>query len=201
MSDPDPDRDPHRADAAATNITPEERIGLIPTWIVTRDDLNRAERANIAAGLRWARRGRFDVLDPEGLLTLHRRMFGDVWRWAGKPRESEKNIGVADWWRVRDHLHVLTGDIAAQVAAGARAFDEIAIDFHHRLVSIHVFPNGNGRHARLAADLLAERLGREPFSWGRADLVHPGETRAAYIAALRAADEFDLRPLVAFARS
>ncbi len=179
----------------------EERAELIPTWIVTRDDLNRAERANIAAGLRWARRGRFDPLDPLSLFTLHRRMFGDVWRWAGKPRDSEKNIGVADWWRVREHLHMLTGDIAAQVAADARPPDDIAIEFHHRLVSIHVFPNGNGRHARLSADLLAERLGRPPFTWGRADLVDPGDARAAYIAALKAADRFDLGPLIAFARS
>jgi Fic-DOC domain mobile mystery protein B len=195
------DEDLHGGDAAATNLTPEERVGLIPTWIVTRDDLNRAERANIAAGLRWARRGRFDVLNATSLFTLHRRMFGDVWRWAGKPRESEKNIGVADWWRVREYLQVLTGDIAAQVAASARPPDEIAVHFHYRMVSIHVFPNGNGRHARLAADLLAERLGREPFTWGRVDLVHPGETRAAYIAAIKAADGFDFAPLLAFARS
>ena len=102
---------------------------------------------------------------------------------------------------VREHLHVLAGDIAAQVAAGARPPDEIAVDFHYRMVSIHVFPNGNGRHARLSADLLVERLSREPFSWGRLDLVHPGETRTAYIAAIKAADGLDLGPLVAFARS
>jgi Fic-DOC domain mobile mystery protein B len=195
------DGDLHGGDDAATDLTPEERDGLIPTWIATRADLNQAERANIIAGLRWARRGRFDVLDPDSLFALHRRMFGDVWRWAGKPRESEKNIGVADWWRVREHLHVLTGDVAAQVAAGVRPPDEIAVDFHHRLVAIHVFPNGNGRHARLAADLLAERLGRPPFSWGRGDLVDAGATRKAYVAALKAADAFDLAPLLAFARS
>lgn len=193
--------DLHGGDDAATNLTPEERIGLIPTWIVTRDDLNQAERTNIAAGLRWARRGRFDVLDPASLFTLHRRMFGDVWRWAGKPRESEKNIGVTDWWKVREHLHQLTGDIAAQIAAATRPPDEIAVDFHYRMVSIHVFPNGNGRHARLSADLLAQRLGREPFSWGRTDLIHVGETRSAYITAIKAADGFDLKPLVKFARS
>jgi fido (protein-threonine AMPylation protein) len=107
------DEDLHGGDDAATNLKPEERIGLIPTWIVSRDDLNRAERANIAASLRWARRGRFDVLDPASLFNLHRRMFGDVWRWAGKPRESEKNIGVADGWRFREHLHQLTGDMRA----------------------------------------------------------------------------------------
>jgi Fic-DOC domain mobile mystery protein B len=195
------DDDLHRGDDAATDLTAEERVGLIPTWIVTREDLNRAERANIAAGLRWARRGRFDVLAPDSLLTLHRRMYGDVWRWAGQPRQSEKNIGIAAWWKVREHLLQLTGNIAAQVEHAARPPDEIAIDFHHQLVAIHVFPNGNGRHARLAADLLAERLGRPVFTWGRSDLVDAGDARVAYVTALKAADGGDLGPLLAFARS
>jgi fido (protein-threonine AMPylation protein) len=96
---------------------------------------------------------------------------------------------------------VLTGDVAAQVEAGTWPPDEIAVDFHYRMVSIHVFPNSNGRHARLSADLLAGRLGREAFTWGRADLTDLDETRGAYVAALKAADGFDLEPLVAFAWS
>ncbi len=193
MSDAD---DLTLGDEAATDLTPEERVGLIPTWIVTRDDLNRAERANIAKGLRWARRARFDVLAPDDLMTLHKRMYGDVWRWAGQPRQSEKNIGRADWWALREHLHQITGDVAAQVAAAARDPDEIAIDFHWRVVALHVFPNGNGRHARLAADLLAERLGRPVFSWGQSDLIPIGDARANYVAALRAADAGDLGPFL-----
>ncbi len=197
----DDDDDLHAGDDAATDLTPEERVGLILTWIVTRDDLNRAERANIAKGLRWARRARFDVLKPDDLMTLHKRMYGDVWRWAGQPRQSEKNIGRADWWALREHLHQLLGNVAAQVEAAARDPDEIAIDFHYTLVAIHVFPNGNGRHARLAADLLAERLGRPVFSWGQSDLVNVGDARAVYVAALKAADAGDLAPLLVFARS
>ena len=125
MSD---DEDLHRGDDAATALSPEEKVGLIPTWIVTRDDLNRAERANIAAGLRRARRGRFDVLNADQLMTLHRRMYGDVWRWAGQTRQSEKNIGRGDWWALREHLHQLLGNIAAEVEYKARDPDEIAID-------------------------------------------------------------------------
>lgn len=195
------DDDLYAHEGDATDLTPEERVGLIPTWIVTRDDLNRAERANITAGLRWARRGRFDVLDPDALMTLHKRMYGDVWRWAGQPRRSERNIGRGDWWALREHLHQLLGNIGAQVEYGARDPDQIAIDFHHQLVAIHVFPNGNGRHARLAADLLAERLDQPPFTWGRTDLVSVGDARAAYVAALKVADAGDLGPLLAFARS
>ena len=195
------DDDLHRADDGATVLTAGDREALIPTWIVTRDDLNRAERDNIAAGRRWARRGRFDVLDAGDLMTLHRRMFGSVWRWAGEPRRVVTNIGREDWWALPEHLHQLLGNIRAQVEAGGRDPDEIALDFHGQLTHIHVFPNGNGRHARLATDILAERLGREPFSWGRSDLVAVGDARAAYRAALKAADAGDLGPLLAFARS
>ncbi len=127
-------------------------------------------------------------------------MFGDVWRWAGEPRRVVTNIGREDWWGLREHLHQLVGNIAAQVAAGARDPDEIAIDFHHQLVAIHVFPNGNGRHARLAADILAVRLGRPPFSWSRTDLETVGDARDAYRAALKAADAGDLAQLLVFAR-
>lgn len=134
-------------------------------------------------------------------MALHRRMYGNVWRWAGQPRTSEKNIGRADWWALREHLHQLLGNIRAQVEHGGRDPDGIALDFHHQLVAIHVFPNGNGRHARLAADLLAERLGRPPFAWGQSDLVRVGDARAAYVAALKAADAGNLGPLLAFARS
>ncbi|WP_374566370.1 Fic family protein [Nitrosomonas sp.] len=73
--------------------------------------------------------------------------------------------------------------------------------FSHRLVAIHPFPNGNGRVSRLIGDLLAQQLEQEPFTWGRANLVDAGETRARYIEALRAADNHDIRPLLLFARS
>ena len=195
------DDDLHRADDGATVLTPQDCEALIPTYIVTRDDLNRAERDNIAAGFRWAGRPRFDVLDADSLLELHRRMFGNVWRWAGEPRKVVTNIGREDWWALREHLHKLVGNIDAQVEAGARDPDEIAIDFHHQLVAIHVFPNGNGRHARLAADILAVRLGRPPFNWGRTDLEKVGDVRDAYKASLKAADAGDLGSLLAFARS
>lgn len=195
------DDDLDRADDGATVLTAQDREALIPTYIVTCDDLNRAERDNIAAGFRWGRRRRFDVLHADSLLELHRRMFGAVWRWAGEPRQGVTNIGREDWWALREHLHQLVGNIAAQVETGARDPDGIAIDFHHQLVAIHVFPNGNGRHARLAADILAVRLGRPSFSWGRTDLETVGDARDAYRAALKMADAGDLAPLLVFARS
>ena len=80
--------------------------------------------------------------------------------------------------------------------------DELAVRFHHRLVAIHPFPNGNGRHARLAADLLLELLGEPVFSWGSQNLNEDGASRAAYLDALQWADrELDYEPLLLFARS
>jgi len=127
-------------------------------------------------------------------------MFGEVWRWAGTFRRTERNIGI-EAHRIHHELAVLLDDVRYWVANGTFPPDELAIRFHHRLVAIHPFPNGNGRHARLMADLLVERRGGQPFSWGGGRLADVGALRAAYVAALRAADNHDIGPLLAFARA
>jgi Fic-DOC domain mobile mystery protein B len=183
-----------------TALTPEEQEGLIPTYITTRGELNEAEQRNIAAGAIWASRRRREVLDEAFLRTLHKRMFGDVWRWAGAYRTTAKNIGV-DAWKIATDLQGLLGDARYWVEHDTYPADEIAARFHHRLVLIHPFPNGNGRHSRLAADLLAVQLGRDRLTWGRANLTNAGDMRECYIAALRAADHHDIGPLLEFVRS
>lgn len=194
----DPLFDPE--DDAATPLTPQERDQLIPTYITTRDQLNEAEQINIAQADVWAFRRKRDVLDEAFLLSLHKRMLGSVWRWAGSFRDTERNIGIEPY-RIGVELRQHLGDVRYWIDHASYAEDEIALRFHHRVVAIHPFPNGNGRHARMAADLLAARLGRDRFSWGSANLVTPAETRARYIAALKAADKHDLDALIAFARS
>lgn len=186
-----------------TSITWEEQQELRLTWVVTRAELNSVEQQNILAAQPWAQRARRPsrILDERFLMELHRRMFGEVWRWAGRYRTSARNLGV-DHWQIRAEIRGLLADAALWVQPGAAVdTDEAAVRFHHRWVSIHPFPNGNGRHARLAADLLARSLGRPPFTWGRVALIDRGETRDQYLAALRAADAHDVRPLLAFARS
>jgi Fic-DOC domain mobile mystery protein B len=188
-------------DDANTPLTPLEREGLIPTYIATRAELNDAEQANIGEADRWAfshKRG--DLLTPPFLLRLHRRMFGPVWRWAGGIRDTERNIGIAPYL-IEAELRRLTDDTRYWIEHRSFEPDEIALRFHHRLVAIHPFPNGNGRHARMAADLLAVQLGRQRFTWGSANLVTAAATRRQYVEALRAADGHDIRPLLAFARS
>jgi Fic-DOC domain mobile mystery protein B len=127
-------------------------------------------------------------------------MFDRTWKWAGRYRTSEKNIGVAPE-RITEEVRKLVEDTKAQLSGKVASLDEIAAKFHHRLVSIHPFANGNGRHARLITDLLLAANGAAPFTWGRSDLVHAGEARDAYLAALRAADARDFAPLLAFVRS
>lgn len=188
-------------DEANTPLEAEEREQLIPTYITTRAELNEAEQVNITRASLWLRRARnVDVLDDAFLRDLHKRMFGEVWKWAGQYRKTPRNIGI-EAYRIPMAVRELVQDARYWVDNGTFQPDEIAIRFSHRLVSIHPFPNGNGRHSRLVADLLAMELGQPRFTWGRANLVDPGETRRAYVAALRAADGGEIEPLLAFARS
>ncbi len=184
----------------ATPLTPEERRELIPAYISYRRELNEAEQNNIGRAQDWALGRRRDLLTEKFIKDLHRHMLGDVWRWAGKFRTSERNLGIAHH-EIPVAMRQLLDDAKAWIEHSAYAPDEIAVRVHHRLVHIHAFPNGNGRHARLIADLLIMRLGRERFSWGSASLQDAGATRRRYIAALQAADNHDVGLLLAFARS
>lgn len=187
-------------DDAATPLTAEEREGLIPSYITLRRELNEAEQANLVEAEEWAYSRKRDVLSEQFLKGLHKRMFGRVWRWAGDFRQTERNIGV-DPFRIAIGLRNLLDDCRYWIEYETYPPDEIAARFHHRLVYIHPFPNGNGRHARLATDLLLVKLGCPRFSWGRVNLVNAGETRQTYVAALRAADNHDIGPLLQFVRS
>lgn len=183
-----------------TPLDEDEAAELIPSWIATRGDLNRAELENIAAAAAWVRPrsvSASEILDEMFLKRLHARMFDRVWKWAGSYRTSAKNIGVAAV-HIQQSVAQLIGNTGYWIEHETFSRDEIAVRFHHQLVSIHSFPNGNGRHARLATDLLAESLGWQRFSWGASE---PDGARARYIAALRAADIGDFGPLLAFARS
>ena len=196
MTDPLFDED----DEANTPLTEEERAQLIPAYITLRRELNEAEQVNIAAGLKWVAGRKRDVLDDAFLRELHKRIFGQVWQWAGQYRTTPRNIGI-DAYRITMEVRQLVDDVRYQVANATFPPDEIAVRFSHRLVSIHPFPNGNGRHSRMAGDLLAVQLGQRPFSWGSISLVDASQTRRDYVAALQAADAHDIARLLAFARA
>jgi len=192
--------DPFEAGDNATPLAPEERIGLIPSHVTLKGELNELELQNILEADQWAFSRKRNVLSEPFLRGLHRRMFHRVWKWAGRYRKTERNIGIESW-RVEPELRQLLSDVGYWIDHKSFPPDEIAVRFHHRLVSIHPFPNGNGRWSRLAADLLIVQMGGKRFSWGRATLQNAGDTRRAYIEALKAADRHDIAPLVLFARS
>ncbi|HVR91443.1 MAG TPA: mobile mystery protein B [Novosphingobium sp.] len=188
-------------DQANTPLTAEERDQLIPTYIATRAESNEAEQVNITQAARWLARSRkHDVLDDAFLRAMHKRMFGEVWKWAGHYRQTPRNIRI-EAWRIPVEVRQLTDSARYWVEHETYHPDEIAIRFGHQLVSIHPFPNGNGRHSRLATDILAMDLGRPRFTWGRIGLVDAGTTRKAYVTALRDADAGEIGPLMEFARS
>ncbi|HKJ73451.1 MAG TPA: mobile mystery protein B [Alphaproteobacteria bacterium] len=185
----------------ATPLNPDEMDGLKFKHVTTRGELDELEQVNIETGLRWlSRQRRADVLTDDFSVALHKRLFGDVWDWAGTFRKTEKNIGIEPLY-IGVELRKLMGD--ARYWAEHDTYDptEAAIRLHHRMVFIHPFPNGNGRHARIMADtVLARVYGAEPIDWaGGYDLQEMNDRRTAYIAALRAADRGDIGPLLAFA--
>lgn len=188
-------------DEAATPLTDEERRALIPKHITLRKELNELEQRAVVSATIWAFSGRRRNLLTETFIRgLHRRMFGSVWECAGEYRTTARNLGV-EHWDIRVEMRKLVDDASYWLDNKLYSPDEIAIRLHHRLVLIHPFPNGNGRVSRLMADLLVVAQGRDRFTWGSANLIDAGETRNRYIEALRAADNHDIAPLLAFARS
>jgi len=179
----------------ATAIDPDEAGDLLPSHIRTRQELNLWEQENILQAAAWAKRARTPALDDLTIRKLHRRMFDRTWTWAGRYRTSDRNIGV-DWRLVPSEVRKLIEDGRFWLENGTYPVDEAVLRLHHRLVLVHPFPNGNGRHARLWCDMLLEQNGRPAFMWKNTELDEPGEARRAYIEALHAADMGDYAPLL-----
>lgn len=186
----------------ATPLEPEELEELKIGHITTREELNRFEQDNINDALQWLKiRRKSDVLTEKFIKTLHQKMFGKVWRWAGMFRRSGKNIGL-DWVQMPVQLHTLLQDTRYWVEHKTYPEDEIAVRFHHKLVWIHLFPNGNGRHARLMTDIvLKDILKQKPFTWDVKNFDTEDKVRNLYLNALRAADRGDYLKLLEFVRS
>lgn len=187
-------------DEASTPLIEEEKNGLIPTWITLRRELNEIERVGILNAEKWAfSRKHKDVLTENFIKKLHKQMFKDVWTWAGQFRTTEKNIGV-EVWKIPTELRNLIDDTKYWIENETYLPDEIGARFHHRLVLIHPFPNGNGRHSRLMTNILLKSIGQPVFSWGQGSLVEVSEIRKQYIEALRAADVGNYDLLLDFVR-
>jgi Fic-DOC domain mobile mystery protein B len=189
----------------ATPLDPNELDGLIPDYITTQAELNALERENITEATTWAEsRQHSDILTATFILDVHKRMLNRVWKWAGKQRTSNKNLGVFKE-NISTDLANLLADVKYWIENRTYGWDEIGARFHHRLVSIHVFVNGNGRHARIMTNILLNSNGQEPFSWGMKThtraLEVEGLLRDEYISALKKADGGDHEALLRFVRS
>lgn len=193
-------------DEGETPLDEDEKDGLLLRAVSTRAELDEVEQRNIEEAVRWTiqRRRKFsvhEVLTEDFVKHIHFRMLGQVWRWAGTFRNSNKNIGV-DKRHIGTHLRMLLDDCRYWIKNEVFGPDEIAVRFKHRIVSIHCFANGNGRHSRLIADVIIEKiLNKDVFSWGGRALVRKNDFRTIYLQALRKADAGNLHPLLHFARS
>jgi len=186
-----------------TEVPDDVREHLIPTYIATLAELYEAEAENVAAGTLGRRPDLDELLDDGYLRELHRVMFGEVWRWAGRYRQTDVNIGGVDWHEVPGRVRLLVDDTKYWVDTATSDHDEIAIRFHHRLVQIHPFVNGNGRFGRFAAEYLVESLGSPRFTWGINLALERSALRERYRKALQRldADQDDAKDLLGFARS
>lgn len=186
-----------------TPLSEEEKEGLRVKSITTHEELNEHEQLNIEKAIIWTLQKRFktsEILTENFIKKLHKKMFGDVWKWAGEFRRSEKNIGVK-WIFIGIELKKLLDDATFWIDNNIFASDELTIRFKHRLVNIHCFPNGNGRHSRMMADIIITSIfEKEIFTWHHSNMVKADETRGNYINAIRMADNGNIEPLISFAR-
>jgi Fic-DOC domain mobile mystery protein B len=189
----------------ATPLTAEDLQGLKIPSVKTHGELNEVEAANIIRGQEWALRARGarlpDMLSDAFVQRLHAAMFGEVWKWAGQYRQHDSNIGVPAH-AIRPELRQVYDEARGWLEYKSYQPDELAVRLHYRVVTVHPFPNGNGRHARMLAHLVMVRhFGVEPLQWGGSLLRGADANRKAYLDALVAADRRDFAPLLAFARS
>jgi Fic-DOC domain mobile mystery protein B len=187
-----------------TPLDDDEKEGLLIPSIATRAELDEFEQQNIEQAVQWTLGRSFKpeiILSEDFIRAVHKRMYRDVWTWAGAFRKTNKNIGV-DKWQIPIELKTLSDDAKYWYENNTFPPDEMALRFKHRLVSIHCFPNGNGRHSRLMADIIIEKIYKQPvFSWGALKYTSEGDARIAYLKAVKAADKGDYSLLLAFARS
>lgn len=187
-----------------TPLDEDEREELIIKSITTRGELDEFEQQNIEDAIQWSLTRKFkpeQILTEPFILALHKRMYGKVWNWAGEYRKTNKNIGV-DKFDIPVYLRSLIDDATYWLEKNVYEPDELAIRFKHRLVSIHCFPNGNGRHSRMLADIIIEKIYQLPvFSWGSKNQSDQNDLREKYLIAIRKADKGDIDLLLQFARS
>jgi len=187
-----------------TPLDEDEKEGLLIPTIATREELDEFEQQNIEKAILWSLNRNLKpetIFKEDFIKRLHKEMYGDVWKWAGLFRKTNKNLGV-DKWQISVALKALLDDAKYWLANNAYNPDELAIRFKHRIVAIHCFPNGNGRHSRLMADIIISKIFKQPvFTWGSGNLIKQGDSRNEYLKAIREADKGNIAMLLKFAKN
>ncbi len=187
-----------------TPLNEEEKDGLLIKTITLQKELDEFEQLNIEKAVEWTIQANLKqdrILSEKFIKDLHKKMYGDVWKWAGEFRKSEKNIGIK-WTQIGIELKTLIDDTKYWIENKTYPPEEIAIRFKHRIVQIHCFPNGNGRHSRMIADIIVESIfGKEVFSWNKSNMVKADKTRDKYIITLKEADNGNIKSLIEFAQN
>jgi Fic-DOC domain mobile mystery protein B len=187
-----------------TPLDEDEKEGLLIPTIATREELDEFEQQNIEQAILWTLRRSMKtetILSEDFIKSMHWRMYCNVWIWAGEFRKTNKKIGV-DKWQIPVELRSLLDDVKFWHANNVYSPDECTIRFKHRLVRIHCFPNGNGRHSRLMADIVINKIFKQTvYTWGSGSMAKHGEQRTHYLKSIKAADNGDFLPLILFART
>jgi len=187
-----------------TPLDENEKDGLKIKSITTQKELDEFEQLNIEKAVEWTIHANLKaekILTEKFIKNLHKKMYEDVWKWAGKFRKSDKNIGI-HWIQINIELKTLLEDTKYWITNKTYSSEEISIRFKHRIVTIHCFPNGNGRHSRMMADIIMESIfGEEIFSWHKSNMIQANQTRKNYIKALKKADNGNINPLIDFAKT
>lgn len=187
-----------------TPLSEDEKEGILNSTIDRREELDGAEQINIEKAIKWVRTispNIGEILSEEFIKRAHEKMFEDVWKWAGSYRTTNKNLGV-DKFEIPVELRKVMDDCRYWIENTSFNPDEIAVRFKHRIVVVHPFANGNGRHSRLMGDILVSKYFKQPvFSWGSINMIKPSDARQKYLSALRKADNGNYEDLIAFARS
>lgn len=185
-----------------TPLNEDEKDGLRIKSITTQGELDEFEQLNIEKAVEWTIHSNLKserILSEKFIKNLHKKMYNDVWKWAGNFRKTDKNIGI-NWPQVGIEIRYLIDDTKYWIENETYSPEEIAIRFKHRIVAIHCFPNGNGRHSRMMADIIMESIFKKDiFSWHKSNMVKANITRKKYISALREADKGNIIPLIEFA--
>ena len=171
-----------------TPLPPELQKGLISKNVQTIGELDEYEEQNIAEGMVWLEDSNANSLNYSFWLRLHKKLFGNVWNWAGEIRSHD--LGNADFLypeKVRPALMQLIGDAEYWFKNDTYPKKETIARIHEKLLTIHPFANGNGRWSRILTEYICKQNKIDIPKWNLKSKDDPQKRRKEYIEAVELA--------------